>query len=79
MRVFLSYARADARLADRIARDSGLQLWEDTQIFPGDNWAAKIGDALRDSDAMVVLLTPSSLSADFIQGREVGYALGSQD
>jgi hypothetical protein len=81
MQVFMSYAREDAELAHRIAhvlREYGMDVWDGTQILPGDNWAAKIGDALRDSEAMVVLLTPGSKGSANL-GYEVGYALGSQD
>ena len=81
MKVFISYAPVDAELARRVAdvlRASGFQVWDNSQILPGDNWGAKLAEALQDSEAMVVLLTPNSLRSPNIQF-EVGYALGNRD
>ena len=81
MKVFISYAPVDAELARRVAdvlRASGFQVWDNSQILPGDNWGAKLAEALQDSEAMVVLLTPNSLRSPNIQF-EVGYALGNKD
>jgi len=78
MKVFISHASTDTPLAKRVAavlRESGFQVWDDTEIFPGENWAAKLAEALQESDAMVVLLTPDSLRSPNVT-YEVGYALG---
>jgi hypothetical protein len=45
MQVFISHAAPDAKLAKRIAavlREAGLQVWDDTQILPGDNWGRSL-------------------------------------
>jgi len=55
-----------------------LQVWDETQILPGDNWGAKLAEALQESEAMVVLLTPNSLHSPNLS-YEVGYALGQAD
>ncbi|MGH8559589.1 MAG: toll/interleukin-1 receptor domain-containing protein [Methylococcales bacterium] len=81
MQVFISHASTDAQLAKRIAnvlRESGLKVWDDAQILPGDNWGAKLADALQESDAMVVLLTPNSVGSPNLS-YEVGYALGNSN
>jgi hypothetical protein len=81
MQVFISHAYSDAKLASRLAktlRESGLKVWDDTQILPGDNWGKKLGEALQESDAMVVLLTPNSLNSPSLSF-ETGYALGDQN
>ena len=80
MNVFISYSSTDIELARQIAdalRNASFQVWNDTQIFPGDNWAELIANELRESDAMVVLLTPNSVDSPYINA-EVGYALGEQ-
>jgi TIR domain len=80
MKVFISYSSKDRKLAWRIAdalRNADFQVWDDTQIFPGDNWAEIIANELRESDAMVILLTPNSVDSPYINA-EVGYALGEQ-
>ncbi|HEY0050497.1 MAG TPA: toll/interleukin-1 receptor domain-containing protein [Pyrinomonadaceae bacterium] len=81
MKVFLSYAHKDIDLAKKIEavlEGEGLQVWNaETEILPGDNFAEKISDALKASDAMVVLLTPESLNSKWIQW-EIEYALSNK-
>jgi len=81
MQVYISHARADAKLADRIAavlRDAGLQVWDDSQILAGDNWAEKLAEGLAGSNAIVVLVTTDYANSANL-GYEVGYALGNRD
>lgn len=81
MKVFLSYTHNDSFLARKITSalvKNGLDVWNaEMEIFPGDNWAEKVSDALKDSDAMVVLITPESLESKVVQ-REIEYALGDK-
>jgi len=81
MKVFISHASTDAKLASRVAhvlREAGFQVWDDTQIFPGDNWGAELAQALQESNAMVVLWTPDALRSPNIR-YDVDYALGKKD
>ena len=81
MKVFISHALTDTKLAKRVAdtiREAGFQVWDETQILPGENWAKSLGKALDESDAMVVLLTPNSVHSSNLE-YEVGYALGKQE
>lgn len=79
MKVFLSHAHSDERLAERVSRileDAGLQVWDATrEIMPGDNWAATLGNALQESQAMVVLVTPDAMRSKWVRW-EIEYALG---
>lgn len=81
MRVFISYAPTDRAWAEDLFREltnEGLDVWLDAkELLPGDNWYLEAGQALRDSDAMVVLLSPSAVEAESVQ-RDVQYALGSE-
>ncbi len=81
MKVFLSYAQKDSFLAKQINSallKNGLEVWNaETEILPGDNFAEKISDALKDSDAMVVLISPESLMSQNVQW-EISYALGDK-
>lgn len=81
MQVFLSYAESDEPLAEKVAeglKDAGLNVWYDRrEIMPGENWAAKIAKALRESRAMVVLLTPAALRSKQVR-RSIQYALGEE-
>lgn len=81
MKVFISHASDDETLAMRVAaslREAGLEVWDDGGILPGENWAAKTAEALQESEAMVVLLTPSALRSSHVK-HEIAYALGNQD
>ena len=79
MKVYLSHAHSDERLAARVSRileDAGLQVWDATrEIMPGDNWAATLGNALQESQAMVVLVTPDAMRSNWVRW-EIEYALG---
>ena len=81
MQVFVSYSHSDSPLAARVSealRKTGLKVWDpEVNLLPGDNWAALVGRALEESDAMVVLLTPNSISSPHVKA-EMVYALGSK-
>jgi hypothetical protein len=81
MKVFISYIGKDGALAKEVVvslEDAGLDAWYDKrEILPGDNWAEKISEGLKESDAMVVLLTPDALESVELQ-RNIEYALGSK-
>lgn len=81
MRVYLSYAQKDRDLAQRLGRllvDKGLEVWDPArELFPGDNVASKMGEALASSDALIVLFTPNSIDSDLVQG-EFAYSLGDR-
>lgn len=81
MKVFISYSSGDDALAGRIASGlerAGFDVWYDKQkIMPGDNWADKIAQGLRESDAMVVLLSEGALRSEFIR-RDIDFALSQK-
>jgi hypothetical protein len=78
MKVFISYASKDEPLADKIVaslEEAGLDAWyKKREILPGDNWAEKVATGLRDSTAMIVLVTPDALESDAVQS-SISYAL----
>jgi len=80
-RVYLSHSsvdRASARqLADALRRRALDVASADSVSAPGENWAASVGKALDQSDAMVVLLTPHSVDSEWVR-RDIEYALTSQ-
>lgn len=81
MKVFISHSDSSRELAMKVAeglRGVGLEVWDsERDILPGDNWAEKIAQALRESEAMVVLLTPEALRSGLVR-REIDYALGAR-
>jgi hypothetical protein len=78
MKVFISYAQSDERLAEKIAeslKQAGITIRDYRQeMLPGELWSEKASQALRDSDAMVVLLTPEAARSKQVRS-EIDYAL----
>ncbi len=81
MKVFISYSSKDEALATRIVASleaAGLDAWySKREIMPGDNWAEKIANGLKESNAMVVLVTPDALESDAVQS-SISYALSER-
>jgi len=81
MIVFISYSSKDEALATKLVdslEDSGLDTWfKKREVLPGDNWAEKIASGLKESNAMVVLVTPDALESDAVQS-SISYALGEK-
>ena len=80
MKVFLSHSSDDRDLLRKITDElkrAGMEVWDDTrEIYPGDNWAQVTSQALEESQAMVVLLTPESIGSKWIKW-DIQYALGN--
>jgi hypothetical protein len=81
MKVFISYSSKDEALATRLVaalEAAGLDAWyQKREILPGDNWAEKISQGLKESNAMVVLLTADALESDAVQS-SISYALSAK-
>jgi hypothetical protein len=82
MQVFLSYSTADEDFAKKLGSHlsrRGCRVWlSSEQLFPGDNWLLKTGEALQQSKAMVVLLSPDSIKSEWMR-REIEYAIGDRN
>jgi hypothetical protein len=81
IQVFLSHVPSDRRWARELAQQlaaAGLKVFDPIdELFPGDNWSLKIGTALDESTAMVVLLSPEAVKSNWVLN-EIQYALGSE-
>jgi hypothetical protein len=82
MQIFLSHARADEEFAKALSSQltrRGLSVWStDDEVLPGDNVWLRIGEALRKSRAMVVLVSPDSMRSENVR-HEIEYALGDRN
>ncbi len=78
MKVFISHSHKDNTLAEKVARTlkaAGMDTWYDKwEIMPGENWAEKMAKGLRESNAMVVLISPDSLESEKVR-MDIDYAL----
>jgi TIR domain-containing protein len=81
MQVFISHSNETRDLAKKVRealKRAGLDVWNyEQEILPGDNWAAKMGQALESSEAMVVLLTPEALNSPTVRS-DIEFALGKK-
>ena len=79
MQIFLSYAREDEEFARSLSSrlmKRGLSVWSpEDELLPGDNVWFRIGEALKKSKAMVVLISPDSMRSKHVR-QEIEYALG---
>lgn len=80
MQVFFSYNPADEEFARALAKEMsirGLRAWMPSkEVLPGDNPWLKIGKALENSHALVVLLSPEAVKSEILNS-ELSYALGN--
>jgi len=78
MKIFISHASKDAPIARQLAEQlkaAGHSVWiPENEILPGDNWAKKLGQALEDSDIIIVLVTRQAFDSESVT-REIQYAL----
>jgi TIR domain len=79
MQIFLSYAQPDEAFAKVLSsqlKTKGFSVWRSAEeVLPGDNIWLRTGEALKKSKAMVVLVSPDSMSSENVR-REIEYALG---
>ena len=77
---FLSYARADAQIALRLADDlkaAGTSVWVDQyDIRPSQHWDRAVEEAVRGCEGMIVLLSPRSTASQNVAD-EVSVAIDS--
>jgi hypothetical protein len=82
-RAFISYAREDSELADRINRDlrnSGIETWFDKDsLLPGQWWKTEIKKAIRECSYFLALLSSNSVSKKGFVQKEIKEALETLD
>lgn len=77
-RVFVSYSHRDARWLSRLqvhlmplARDFGIDLWDDTKIKSGMNWRQEINEAMRTARVAILMVSADFLASEFIVKNEL--------
>src|SRR5437762_6379699 len=80
MRIFISHSSKDKKAVSRIAarlKKDGHDVWADyLKLSPGDNFADKIQEAIRDSEAFVVVISANSLQSTWARAEFSAIALG---
>jgi len=78
MKVFITHSHGNRPLVRQVVKtlkQAGLDVWDDEyDTYPSDNWAKVTGEALEQSDALVVLITPDALDSVIVH-RDVSFSL----
>jgi predicted nucleotide-binding protein len=67
--IFISYARTDRKFAESIVAAlaaSGLQVWWDAALLPGQAFDAQIRNVLQDAKVVLGVLSPMSLRSQWV-------------
>jgi hypothetical protein len=54
-----------------LARQGAVDIWVDRLVRGGDDWGTEIERKLRTCDIFVLLVSPNSLSSDYIVDKEI--------
>jgi formylglycine-generating enzyme required for sulfatase activity len=69
--VFISYSRKDLTFVEQLAADlkeTGLDVWYDLSgLEGGDRWSRAIEQAIRDSQFVIVVLSPDSNESEWVE------------
>jgi Tol biopolymer transport system component len=75
--VFISYSRKDLSFVEQLAADlknAGLDVWYDVSgLGGGSRWMSEIGAAIRNSEFVIVVLSPDSMTSEWVD-REFMFA-----
>jgi hypothetical protein len=75
--IFMSYSHRDRAIKDRLVQHisvlgpTGFELWDDSAIHTGDEWRARIRDALARADAAILLISADFLTSKFVKETEL--------
>ncbi|MGC1376983.1 MAG: TIR domain-containing protein [Anaerolineales bacterium] len=79
LRIFLSYARADAAAVRKLHRylcEKGFDVWFDKEnLVPGQDWQLEIEKGLSRSDVILVCLSQAAVSQEGFVQKEFKFAL----
>lgn len=81
--IFLSYSKADFKIAKRISNDlksAGLEIWfDEVSLLPGQKWKIEIQKAIRKSSFFLTLLSTNSVNKRGFVQKEIKEALSFLD
>ena len=88
-KIFISYSHAAERETgwvgrirvhlEALARDSEIEVWDDTRIAPGDRWRDQIAKAIAGARVVILVLTADFMASQFIRESELPLLLEAAD
>lgn len=80
---FLSYAKEDKQkvenVMEKLHRHGVLTWYDEKDLIPGDDWKAKIEEAIEKSDYVLVFLSSDTMQKTGYKNKEIKYALEQRD
>src|SRR5262245_61240220 len=68
--IFISYKHSEKEFCDMLIRQleaAGFKVWVDAdQLRAGENWREAINDAIRDSFALILVISPYSKMSEYV-------------
>jgi hypothetical protein len=81
MKVFVSHNHKDKEIVRKLADDlrrQGVEVWLDEELIaPGEPWAEKLGYAVEQSDAVLVVMSRNTSDSQW-QTSEIAFAVAAQ-
>ncbi|MEM9544953.1 MAG: leucine-rich repeat domain-containing protein [Bacteroidota bacterium] len=81
-KVFVSYAHDDIHYRKELQkylinleREDKIEIWQDGQIEPGEDWDAKILSKLKEADWVIMLVSQNFIASNYIYEKELQTAL----
>jgi len=79
MNVFISYAHPDKPFADRLTaalEDEGIEVWRQAfDLKAGDNWIKVVDEGLRESDYIIIVLSPAYYESQWVKREYQAFAV----
>jgi len=80
--LFYSYSHKDEKLRDQLEthlstlkRENRISAWHDHRITSGTEWKSEIDEQLKNSSAILLLVTANFLASDYCHDVELRYAI----
>lgn len=85
-KVFISYAHEDENYKDdlkkhlkALERLKKIKVWDDRSINAGSEWNAEIMTALKESEIILLLISPDFIASDFCMDKELEISIERHD
>lgn len=83
VKLFISYSHKDSRWLERVKEQLAvleseglIDSFDDTQIGAGENWLARLDQAMHEAQLAVLLISAPFLTSDFIRRDEIPHLFG---